>query len=583
MRVRHIYPSASSRGEVGGPTGFLVGSSSNWCSLSTERESRYEGWFIEDDRTIPRSFTKILERVTYLKGEHSDIIVDPEGVTVTGDQAFWEYGDGARLGFNAFPDIPALRLQAGRPASLALTLDIRGMYQSPDLGRSYQVREVPGGLFVQYEDHLLGQPVYVAIKTDGELCLDEWWEEVSYPWDTARHSGPEKKHVYNLAVCNATWIALGASANAEQAQQACTVASQTSFPVVGIGIAHTSDTLTQEVKAATVGAKNTLEMLMHTTGTYAGLPWFHQVWARDELIAGLGMPEAEQLSIIQKYIGTALQEGELPTFVGSGTVCADGVGWLALLIREYGLKKLTDTDQKKVTKFLRDAVKGLKEHHLSPEGLITSDHNATWMDTIGREGCRIEIQTMFGLALELLSDLTEDKSLNQERETFLSLVKQHFYQRGVLWDGAEDSTIRPNVFLAYLLQPDLLKSQEWERAFGHALSALRTTWGGLTSLDRKDKKFQDLSTGETNESYHNGDSWFFVNNLAGVALNRFGMKMFKPVVEELLRSSTEEILWKHVVGHAGEIASAKDGTSWGCGCQAFSAGAYLLFTGELGF
>jgi glycogen debranching enzyme len=162
-------------------------------------------------------------------------------------------------------------------------------------------------------------------------------------------------------------------------------------------------------------------------------------------------------------------------------------------------------------------------------------------------------------------------------------VRSVFYHKGVLKDGSDDNTIRPNCFLAYLLQPELLKAQEWERAFGSALATLRTSWGGLASLDRNDPAFQAKSTGENNLSYHQGDSWFFVNNLAGVALSRLGMKVFKPVVEELLKSSTEEILWKHVAGQAGEIASAADGESWGCGTQAFSAGTYLFFTEELGY
>jgi glycogen debranching enzyme len=551
----------------------MIGSASNWCSLSTERQSRYEGWFVEDDRYVPSSFTKIIERVSYLKGGDNDILIEPQGMTLTGEHAFWEYGDGAKLGFYALPDAPALRMQTARSATLELSLDIRGIYQSPDLGRS----------FVQYEDHLLNRPMYLAIKTDGECCLDEYWEEVPYPWDVARNSGDATKHIYNLTICNATFVACGASSTAEVAQAACTQATTATIPVIGIGITHTHDSASEEVRSALFSAHQTLEMLMHSTGIYAGLPWFHQVWARDELIAALGMPAVEQLNIIKKYIDTKLQEGELPTFVGSGTYSADGIGWLSLLIREYDINQFDAATKKNVTAFLKEATNELRKHRYSHEMLIHSSTNATWMDTIGREGCRIEIQTMYALALELLADLTEDKSFNQERVAFLERVKEHFYKKGVLWDGHNDRSIRPNCFLAYLLQPDMLKAQEWERVFGAALASLRTPWGGLASLDNKDPRFQPLSTGENNFSYHNGDSWFFVNNLAGVALSRFGMKIFKPVIEELLRSSTSEILWKHVAGQVGEIASARNGESWGCGTQAFSAGAFLMFADELGY
>ncbi|HSI20987.1 MAG TPA: amylo-alpha-1,6-glucosidase [Verrucomicrobiae bacterium] len=586
MRVRHIYPIASCRKEVEGPVGFCIGSASNWFGMSTERQSRYEGWFIEDSRTLPHSFLKILERVSYVKGEEHNVPASPLGVTVNGEHAFWEYADGARIGFYAPPDVPALRFQSARKSALSFTFDIRGIYQSPDVGRAYQVHQVhqvPGGIFIQYDDPLIGQTVYVAMKTDGEFTLQGTWETVQYPWDKERNSSPTEKSVYTLGVCNANWTAFGAGTSAEAAQQACAMAAREPFPLVGIGIAHASDTLTEEVHAARFSTAETLAILMHETGTYAGLPWFHQVWSRDELLAALGMPRTDQLACIKKYLKTSLGGGELPTFVGSGTTCADGVGWLALLIREYGVSTLKPTEQKRATRFFLEALAGIRESHFSPEGLVTSGHNATWMDTIGRSGCRIEIQAMYGLALELLGDLTEDPTYNEQRKAWIKLVRSHFFKKGALWDGYDDATIRPNIFLAYLLQPDLLSGVEWERAFGKALAPLRTSWGGLASLDQNHPSFQAHSTGEDNKSYHQGDSWFFVNNLAGVALNRFGMKQFKPVVQEILRSSTEEILWKHTIGHSGEIASAADGASWGCGAQAFSAGTYLFFTEELGF
>jgi glycogen debranching enzyme len=205
------------------------------------------------------------------------------------------------------------------------------------------------------------------------------------------------------------------------------------------------------------------------------------------------------------------------------------------------------------------------------------------MDTIGREGCRIEIQAMYALMHELLGSLTGEEQWEKDRAALRELIKRFFFKRGTLWDGHTDETIRPNVFITYLLQPDLLTATEWERVFGTALSALRTTWGGLTSVDRRDPGFVAISSGEDNRSYHKGDSWFFINNLAALALHRINIKQFKPVVEELLASSTKEILWKHVAGQAGEIASANDGTSWGCGTQAFSAGTFRLLTEDLGY
>ena len=47
------------------------------------------------------------------------------------------------------------------------------------------------------------------------------------------------------------------------------------------------------------------------------------------------------------------------------------------------------------------------------------------------------------------------------------------------------------------------------------------------------------------------------------------------------QSSTEEVLWHNMLGHAGEISSASRLESYGCGIQAFSAGTYLALIEEL--
>jgi len=190
---------------------------------------------------------------------------------------------------------------------------------------------------------------------------------------------------------------------------------------------------------------------------------------------------------------------------------------------------------------------------------------------------------MYALVLELLGELTADAAYHGAHEQFLELIRAHFWKETYLWDSPDDASKRPNVFLAYLLQPALLTDEQWKSCFSTIIHACSTEWGGLTSLDRAAASFQPLSTGENNLSYHNGDSWFFINNLAAVALARCDSHVYAQTINRLLLSSTEETLWKHFLGMPGEIASAADGTSWGCGIQAFSAGTYLFLLQELGY
>jgi Amylo-alpha-1,6-glucosidase len=580
MRVRHILSDTTVRRDIAGTRSFFLRSPLGYVALRPERNSRYEGWFWEDPST-PAAFLKILEAIEYVKGEDA---VEPElsGMTVTEDAAFWEYGDGAKLGFKLAPQHAGLQVRAGRPVRLRLTLDIRKTYEHPEFERAYEVTRVAGGLVVKYSDPTLERPVYLHIATDGLMTLDGTWKEVSYPWDARRNSFPSSMHAYVLGEVTTEKLSFGIGWTADEAQAACHAAAHMPLETIGFGPSFGGDDTNDEIRTALSGAERALEWLTTPAGTYAGLPWFHQVWSRDELIAGLGMNEDGRRSILQRYVGLPLEKGELPTFTGSGTTCADGVGWFCLLLREHGIEDLSEGGAEAVITFLKDAVRGLRAERME-NGLVNSGHNATWMDTIGRVGCRIEIQCMYALALELLARLSGDGAFEKERQSFLGLVREQFFKDGYLWDGHDDPRMRPNVFIAYLLQPELLTEEDWKSCFARAIAALSTPWGGFASLDKSDPAYKAESSGQDNLSYHNGDSWFFVNNLSAVALRRLDARVYSQTIARLIESSVEETLWKNFAGLPGEIASAQSGESWGCGIQAFSAGAFVLLARELGY
>ena len=579
MRIRHILSSGTVRRDTTNSGAFFLRNSASFLALQPERTSRYHGWFVENTATTPSRFTKLLEHIIYTKGDNA--FPEPSGITITDAAAFWEYGDGTKIGYQLTEHQAGLQIKASRATTLRIILDIRDMYSQPEFGRNYSVTRVAGGVVVKYTDGKLAEPVYLHIQSNEMMSLTSAWEKVSYPWDAARHSDPSELFVYTLGDIETEKICFGAGATPEEAQLACSAAARIPLETLGIGTSYSDNNSATEVICAKAGAERALEWLDSAQGIYAGLPWFHQVWSRDELLGALGASPDKRRSIIQRYLALPLQHGELPTFLGSGTTCADGIGWLALLLREHGTHELNDSGRQAVARFFEEARTGLQQARLGLNGLIHSGHNSTWMDTIGREGYRIEIQCMYALVLELLGELTGEEHYFEEQKTFLAHVRELFFHDGYLWDGADDPTMRPNVFLAYLLQPELLTEEEWKSCFSHIIRTCSTEWGGLTSVDKNDGRFQPLSTGENNQSYHEGDSWFFVNNLAATALARCDTTIYAQTVNRLLMGSTEEILWKHFLGLPGEIASAADGESWGCGIQAFSAGPYLFLLREL--
>ncbi len=580
MRIRHLLSETSARRDTEQAGNFFLKNEGSFFTMRPNRNSRYDGWFIEDTRPTPSHFTKLIERITYVKGD-DNVSPDPVGITIADHAAFWEYGDGAKLGFQLAPDHLGMQIRASRPFTLQITLDIRDMYKIPEFGRDYQISRVAGAVVVKYTDSILSQPIYLHISSNDYIEVEGSWSQVSYPWDAGRNSSPSQLYAFNFGQVTTDTLSIGAGYSPEEAQAAAHAARRIPLEIVGIGISYVEDDFNAEILCAKESTRRALGWLQGPKGTYAGLPWFHQTWSRDELIAALGMDAAGQREVIQRYISNPLQNGELPTFIGSGTYSADGIGWLCLLLREHGIEHLSQAGKDALAEFFLTAKTGLSEGRTGIHGFIHSGHNATWMDTIGRTGYRIDVQCMYALLLEVLGKLTDEPAFEEERLAFLENIRGSFFRDGYLWDGVDDASKRPNVFLAYLLQPELLSSEDWKLTFSEVIAVTGTPWGGLTSLDRNDNAFQPESTGENNLSYHNGDSWFFVNNLAAVALHRCDNHVYAQTISRLVRSSTDEILWKNMLGQPGEIASADSGTSWGCGIQAFSAGTYLFLLEEL--
>jgi len=577
MRIRHLFPTATSRATVEGDRAFLLRNQlGDFLSLFTTSQTRYAGWFLAKEK----AFYKVLESLVVLSEEGAPIEV--VGITNVGHTIAWEYEDGTRLFWQLHPNQSGITAVLSQPRRLRITLDVRDIYARPEFGREYSVNLAEPTLCrVAYKDPSLGQPLHIAIKSREPLELVQQWETRSYPRDTARHSEPDQASCFVVAESLTGSLSIGAHLNYEESLKAVQAAAHLPEPPITLTINTSHDTLLTHMRTAKIVAEEGLRLLQSQNGLYAGLPWFHQVWARDELIAALGYTKEEQHQVIEEYLGHELLNGELETYKGSHSTCADGIGWLCLVVAEYGLTNLPPDTKVRLMHFLKNAHSGLVKNHQASHGLIASGHNATWMDTIGREGFRVDIQAMFSLLLQQLHELTGDESYSQERLRFLATVRHLLFKDGYLMDGLDDPTKRPNVFLAYLLEPELLSQKNWTSCFDSVLEVLRCGWGGLSSIDQTDPRFQAVSTGEDNKSYHNGDSWFFVNNLAAIAMHRLNQRHFGQDIVTLLQSSTNEILWEHMVGQPGEISSASRLDSWGCGLQAFSAGAYLALLKEL--
>ena len=282
--------------------------------------------------------------------------------------------------------------------------------------------------------------------------------------------------------------------------------------------------------------------------------------------------------ILWKYLAIS-GKATMPRMIGGeGVQSADSPSWLFFRINEFidllqkqrKLKTyITSKEMNFVQQKLQETLDDLWKTRFND--LITNNQGETWMDTVygedKRDGARIEIQAGTLAMLNFLSSLTGKKD---PRETALKKsVKSSFWKTNMLKDGKEDPILRPNLFLAALFYPKLLTKKEWTACFDKALKSLWLDWGGLSSIDKKHPLFTAKSTGENPKSYHRGDSWFWINNLAALAMYRTDKKKFGKYIRKIKEASLKE-QQMGIIGHSAEISSAEKLKSEGCLSQLWS-------------
>ncbi|MFQ5475331.1 MAG: amylo-alpha-1,6-glucosidase, partial [Candidatus Nanoarchaeia archaeon] len=335
-------------------------------------------------------------------------------------------------------------------------------------------------------------------------------------------------------------------------------------------------------------------------GLYAGFPWFHQFWSRDELVSLKAFMDIGDYSFVKqvifRYLEQIRDDGRLPNrFPHADLGSADSIGWLFKRIDDYlnaleksrCLPRFLSFDELVRIKNRAEQVAYRILHCHSDDSLIINKGNETWMDTTvqagnPRDGARLEVQALqlcIYRVMRRLCKITDDKMGMKLAEGFekelKSAVRKSFWNGSYLKDGVDDDTIRPNIFIMYYICPDLLTKKEWNNCFDHILPKLWLDWGGLATIDKNSGRFCEETGGTTSSSYHDGDSWFWINNLAALCLKKHSWIRYRKYIDAIKKASVEEILWKGMLGHHSEISSADHLSSHGCFAQAWSAAMLL--------
>jgi len=546
--------------------------------------SRYQGWFfgLEGSRLL-----KIIDDIRAASG----------GDTVALENNFWNIKKIRTDISETFYIFGAdcLAYESSRFAPVGFFLDIKEPYKNPEIGHNYQVRIEENLILIKY--HLEGASqspdVFLAVAGDfdGAKIKQEWICR-DYGFDRRRNSAPWQRWVFAPAELNASKLVFAAGFSEDGAARAARNYWR-DFEKIKWGLCQeqAKQSPAGENGMAKCGAQNALRFLAVEkegfAGLRAGLPWFFQFWQRDEAVSLAGI-DCFYPKLACDIFWEQIKE---LTENGFHFDTADGIGWLFLRAAGfYANGRFNFKEIAAISAPLQNSIDWLLKNN-TQNNLAVMNAEKTWMDSLDRSGAGIEIQAlrlnMYALAADFAADGKQKSYYSQLEDNLRNNARMLFFDGKNMADRFDvgnnklDLAIRPNIFLAAYIYPDLLSKNEWIAVFENALEKLWLDWGGLSTIDKNDARYRGCDTGENPTAYHNGDSWFWVNNIAAIAMNRVDKNRFKDYIKKIFEAGKNDILWNGAIGCAGEISSAQSYDPAGCPNQAWSNATFLELCAEL--
>ena len=563
--VKHSWKEYNTQGE--GKPKFML--TSNGAYFYNNPNSKFQGLYfpIKNDEHSWSLF-KVIDHIL-IDSEIKSIINNFDNYEVKTDKG------SIKISF----ENNVLLLDMDYSGKLIFSLDMREVYEYDEHGRVYEFERENNNIVIEYTKYLnnmlenVKYTKFLSIRTRLPHEKIMTWRKQHYSEDEKRQSNPYELYVFDafsLECKGKEKIYISFSSDKKEAINNLNKEINSKYDFVECEVNQFS---------FNCAWKSILDLYVdfdNNKGYYAGLPWFFQIWTRDEAISLKALIDMKKYDIAKNILLNRIHEindkGRVPNrFPYSNLGTADGTGWVFKRIYDLLLtiknnepfeEYFGEKDLHYINRQLKYSI--VETRKLIDDFLVKNQALETWMDTFyngdNREGYRIEIQALWLAMLKLSNFLDE---LLKENIVYKTLekntadkVKEKFYLGGILKDGASDSTIRPNVFLAYYLYPELLNNEEWELVFDKSLDKLWLEWGGLSTIDKSSKLFCPNYTGENNMSYHRGDSWYFINNIAAVCLKKLNSKKYQGFINKIISASEKDLLYLGVIGRPSELSSA---------------------------
>jgi len=501
-----------------------------WFFLSQNIKSRYFGGFFRKNKKVYRFLDDL---IFYQKIEKIQILNEFKVI-------LWFKNNKCQISL----EDNALNIIFLKNENLDINFDIKEIFDNEPFKRKVLIKKLNPSTFL-IKQYLDNKNIFnLIIKVYGQAKEFNSWQEKFYNFDKNRNSPP-----YNW------WIYKGLKIFAQKIKIKI-LNEKNNINTLEIS-KEKSETLNSQNKTIIDFILRRILNLQLDNYLPAGFPWFFEHWYRDEILS---------LHLIKRFISQNFFQEKINFYLNN-------LDFIFLSNKEENSVLTSDTflllieilDKKNLILHFNS----LEKYFVEWQKTFIKDNNfnlppySTWMDSIFKKQS-LEISVLY------FKILTKFSKINNRYKKLSLEIKKNI--KNFIKINPKDI----NLILVYLFTKNLFQIQEWEVLFENLLKSHYLNWGGISTLNIDSPMFQPEDKGELNIAYHQGDSWYYLNNLLAYCLLEINPKKFEKIIKKIVYSSLIDLLEDGVLGYSSEISSAKERKSEGCLAQTWSM-ASLLF------
>ncbi len=341
-------------------------------------------------------------------------------------------------------------------------------------------------------------------------------------------------------------------------------------------------------------------------GSFAGFPYFSNVWARDDIFGLRALINLGEIGLVKTRINFYLDlidsnTGGLKNLLSrEGESNCDIVFILAKRIEDF-LYSLIESDNLGKVYTKEELKKIYSKLNLSFHNIVRSSWNfdSELIKLKSKNGFRDSSFDKFPLSIQVLflnftscmsflgkvsgsdTESSDVKKYLDFEELLKMKIRSSYVKGGMLFSNLDCNKITSDIFSAYYFFPELFSKQEWEEIFDRGLIVLKNDWYGISSLSSEHSDFEDSHSGHDGKSRDRGDSFFYMNNLACIVMDNLNRDKYKKYISQILICSTHDILECGTIGFSSELSSSVEKMSEGNLAQLTSSTSYIEMVDKL--